>query len=89
MAITKNYRDFKTIRNGLFLLIIALFASCKTSLFVDIKENENAYLIRNNKSIGEVFKENFDSNEIDNSLKRCNELSKIDKSLNTVNNEAN
>lgn len=27
--------------------------------------------------------------EIDNSLKRCNELSKIDKSLNTVNNENN
>lgn len=51
-------------------MILILFASCKTTPFVDIKENENAYLIRNKNSIGEVFKENFDSNEIDKSLKR-------------------
>ena len=40
-------------------MILILFASCKTTPFVDIKENENAYLIRNKNSIGEVFKENF------------------------------
>ncbi len=59
------------MNKAIFILIIFfLFASCKTTPFVEIKENENACLIRNKKSIGEVFKENFDSNEIDESLKR-------------------
>lgn len=70
MSITKINRNFTLIRKEIFFLILILFASCKTTPFVEMKENENAYLIRNKNSIGEVFKENFDSNEIDKSLKR-------------------
>jgi hypothetical protein len=54
----------------LIFIISFLFASCKSTPFVKIKENENAYLIRNNNSIGEVYKDNFETNEIDKSLKR-------------------
>jgi hypothetical protein len=70
MAITKINKSFVLIRKELFFLIVVLFTSCKTSPFVEIKENENAYLTRNKNSIGEVFKENFESNVIENSLKR-------------------
>jgi len=70
MAITKINKNFKFILNVKFLMIIILFNSCKSTPFVEIKENENAYLMRNNNSIGEVFKENFETNEIDKSLKR-------------------
>lgn len=70
MAITKINRNFSSIRNAILLLIVILFSSCKSTPFIEIKENENAYLIRNNNSIGEVFKENFETNEIDKSLKR-------------------
>lgn len=54
----------------LIFIISFLFASCKSTPFVEIKENENAYLIRNNNSIGEVYKDNFETNEIDKSLIR-------------------
>jgi hypothetical protein len=70
MAISKIKRNFSSIRNAIFPLIIVLFASCKSTPFVEIKENENAYLIRNKNSIGEVFKYNFETNEIDKSLER-------------------
>lgn len=70
MPITKINRNFLSIKNGIFLFIIILFVSCKTTPFVEIKESEKAYLIRNNNSIGEVFKENFETNEIDKLLKR-------------------
>lgn len=70
MKITKINRNFLTNRIGMLLLIIILFTSCKITPFVEIKENENAYLIRNKNSIGEVFKEIFDSNEIDKSFER-------------------
>ena len=70
MAITKINRNFSSIRNAILLLIAVLFSSCKSTPFIEIKENENAYLIRNKNSIGEVFNENFESNAIKNSLKR-------------------
>lgn len=70
MTMTKINRNFSSIRNALLLLMIVLFSSCKSTPFIEIKENENAYLIRNNNSIGEVFNENFESNAIENSLKR-------------------
>jgi len=59
------------MRKSIIIFIISfLFTSCKSTPYVKIKENENAYLIRNNNSIGEVFNENFKTNEIDKSLKR-------------------
>lgn len=70
MASSKINRNFSSIRNTIFPLIIVLFSSCKSTPFVEIKENENAYLIRNKNSIGEVFKYNFKTNEIDKSLER-------------------
>lgn len=70
MAITKINRNFSSIRNAILLLIVVLFSSCRSTPFIEIKENENAYLIRNKNSIGEVFNENFESNAIENSLKR-------------------
>lgn len=70
MTITKINWNFSSIRNAILLLIVVLFSSCKSTLFIEIKENENAYLIRNKKSIGEVFKENFKTNEIDKSFNR-------------------
>jgi hypothetical protein len=70
MAITKINRNFSSIRNAILLLIVVLFSSCKSTPFIEIKENENAYLISNNNSFGEIFNENFESNAIENSLKR-------------------
>ena len=58
------------IRKGLIIFVLVFFVSCKTTPFVEIKSHKNAYLIRTNKSIGEVFTENFETDEIDKSLER-------------------
>lgn len=53
------------------MLIFMLIVSCQSkSSFVEIKSNENAYLIRNKHSIGEVFKENFIFDVIEKSNQR-------------------
>ena len=53
------------------MLIFMLIVSCQSkSSFVEIKANENAYLIRNKHSIGEVFKENFKFDVIEKSNQR-------------------
>ncbi|MBA4154338.1 hypothetical protein [Flavobacterium sp.] len=59
------------MRKSIIIFIISfLFTSCKSTPFVEIKENENAYLIRNNNSIGEVFNKDFESSVIENSPSR-------------------
>jgi hypothetical protein len=59
------------IKKLLFLLIYILIVSCQSkSSFIEIKSNENAYLIRNKHSIGEVYKENFKFDFIEKSNQR-------------------
>lgn len=73
------------IKKEFIFLVFIFFTSCKTSHFLEIKSNENAYLIRTDKSIGEVFKESFETNEIDKSLKRFTPtIEKINKAENIL-----
>jgi hypothetical protein len=59
------------IKKLLFLSIYILIVSCQSkSSFLEIKSNENAYLIRNKHSIGEVYKENFKFDFIEKSNPR-------------------